>query len=50
MLKTVIELFKFLVERKKFWMIPIIFIFILMGGLMILTEGTAVSPFIYTLF
>ena len=44
------ELLAFLRFRKKFWLAPIILIMILLGGLMILTEGSAVAPFIYTLF
>jgi hypothetical protein len=44
------ELWAFLRERKKFWMLPIIIISLLMGGLLILAQGSAVAPFIYTLF
>tara|TARA_Y100000992_G_scaffold157880_1_gene105682 strand:- start:3411 stop:3560 length:150 start_codon:yes stop_codon:yes gene_type:complete len=44
------ELLAFLRFRKKFWLAPIILIMILLGGLMIITEGSAVAPFIYTLF
>lgn len=40
----------YLKERKKFWLIPILVIFVLFGGLIMLTSGTAVAPFIYTLF
>jgi hypothetical protein len=40
----------FLKERKKYWLIPILVIFVLFGGLIMLTSGTAVAPFIYTLF
>ena len=49
-----IELFKELLEflkiNKKFWLFPIIIFLFLFGGLLILTQGTAVAPFIYTLF
>ena len=54
--KTVlmIELFKELLEflkiNKKFWLLPIIIFLFLFGGLIILTQGTAIAPFIYTLF
>jgi hypothetical protein len=45
-----VEFWEFLRERKKFWLLPIILIIFLMGGLILLTEGTAVAPFVYTLF
>jgi len=44
------EFWKFLKVRKKFWLLPIFLVLILMGGLIILTQGSAVAPFIYTLF
>lgn len=44
------EIWSFLRERKKFWLLPIILILVLLGGLIVLTQGTAVAPFIYTLF
>ena len=44
------ELWEFLRERKKFWLLPIIFVLLLMGGLIVLTQGSAVAPFVYTLF
>jgi hypothetical protein len=37
-------------ERKKFWLLPIIMVLLLFGALLVLTEGSAVAPFIYTLF
>jgi hypothetical protein len=37
-------------ERKKFWLLPIIIVLMLLGGLIVLTQGSAVAPFIYTLF
>ena len=45
-----IEFFRFVRMRKKYWMIPILLTMILVGGLVILTEGSAVAPFIYTIF
>ena len=45
-----IELFKFLKFRKKYWLFPIIFVLIIFGGLIVLSQGSAVAPFIYTLF
>lgn len=44
------ELWAFMRERKKFWLLPIIFVLLLVGALLVLTEGSAVAPFIYTLF
>ncbi|WP_447987258.1 DUF5989 family protein [Nitrospira sp. Nam74] len=46
----VMELWKFMRERKKFWLLPIIMVLVLFGTLVVLTEGSAVAPFIYTLF
>lgn len=40
----------FLKERKKFWLLPIILVLLLFGALIILTGGSAIAPFIYTLF
>ena len=45
-----LELWEFLKERKKFWLLPIITFLLLVGSLIVLTEGSAVAPFIYTLF
>jgi hypothetical protein len=45
-----IELWSFLLARKKFWLIPIILAMVVLGGLVVLTKGSAVAPFIYTLF
>ena len=45
-----IEFVKFLMVRKKYWLLPIIIILFLFGSLIILTEGTAVAPFIYQIF
>ena len=44
------ELWKFLRVRKKYWLLPIIIMMALFGGLIVLTKGSAVAPFIYTLF
>ena len=44
------DLWGFMKERKKFWLLPIILILVLLGGLLVLAEGSAVAPFIYTLF
>jgi hypothetical protein len=50
MLEFMNDLWGFMRERKKFWLAPIIIVLLLLGGLIVLTEGTAVAPFIYTLF
>ncbi len=44
------DLWGFMKERKKFWLAPIIIIMLLLGGLIVLTQGSAIAPFIYTLF
>jgi hypothetical protein len=44
------ELWAFLRERKKWWLGPIILVLVLFGGLLVLAQGSAVAPFIYTLF
>lgn len=44
------ELWQFLKERKKMWLLPLIVILFLLGGLIVLTQGSAVAPFIYSLF
>ncbi len=46
----VIELWQFMTARKKFWLLTIFAVKILLGGLLILAEGSAVAPFIYTVF
>ena len=50
MSELVAELWAFLRERKKMWLLPIILVLGLFGGLIVLTQGSAVAPFIYTLF
>ena len=44
------ELWSFMKARKKFWLAPIILIMLLLGVLIVLAQGSAVAPFIYTLF
>ncbi len=46
----VAEFWEFLRARKKFWLMPILILMLIFGGLVILTKGSAVAPFIYTLF
>ena len=45
-----IELWAFMGARKKFWLLPIFVMMALLGGLLVLAKGSAVAPFIYTLF
>ena len=45
-----IELLTFLKARKKLWLFPVIFLMICIGGLLVLTQGSVLAPFIYTLF
>jgi hypothetical protein len=44
------EFWSFLRDRKKFWLLPILVVLGLFGGLLVLSQGSAVAPFIYTLF
>ena len=50
MVEFLSELWSFMRERKKFWLLPIIICLVLLGSLVVFTSGTAVAPFIYTLF
>tara|TARA_A100001388_G_scaffold150267_1_gene111663 strand:+ start:321 stop:470 length:150 start_codon:yes stop_codon:yes gene_type:complete len=44
------EFWDFLKARKKYWLLPIIIVLAIFGGLIVLSQGTAVAPFIYTIF
>jgi hypothetical protein len=44
------EFWGFLMERKKWWLLPVVIMLVLLGLLIILTEGSALAPFVYTLF
>ena len=50
MLELIQDLWAFMRERKKLWLAPIILVMVLLGGLLILAQGSAIAPFIYTLF
>ena len=50
MIDLVKDLWSFMRERKKFWMAPIIVVMLILGALVVLAQGSAVAPFIYTLF
>lgn len=46
----VIELWQFMRVRKKFWLMPVLVMIALLGGMLVLAKGSAVAPFIYTIF
>jgi hypothetical protein len=50
MLDLAKDLWAFMRERKKFWLAPIIVVLLLLGALIVLAQGSAIAPFIYTLF
>lgn len=50
MLSFLAEFWSFLKVRKKFWLLPIILVLVVLGGLLILAKGSAIAPFIYTIF
>jgi hypothetical protein len=49
-IRTAAELFGFMRERKRLWLIPLVTILLLVGGLLALAEGSALAPFIYSIF
>lgn len=50
MISFIRELWDFMKARKKYWLLPILIVMALLGVLIVLTQGSAVAPFIYTLF
>lgn len=44
------EIWRYMRVRKKYWLLPVIFVMLLLGGLLMLAQGSAIAPFIYTLF
>jgi hypothetical protein len=50
MLSFIKEFWEFLIERKKYWLFPIILVLALLGILIVLSQGSVVAPFIYTIF
>jgi len=44
------EFYRFLRARKKYWMVPTIVLLVLLGGLLVAVKGSAIAPFLYTLF
>jgi hypothetical protein len=49
-MSLIAELARFVMVRKKFWLVPILVMMVVFGGLIVLTKGSAVAPFIYTIF
>jgi hypothetical protein len=49
-MEFVTQMWRFLGARRKFWLLPIIMVTVLLGGLLVLAQGSVVAPFIYTLF
>lgn len=49
-METLKELILFFKVRKKFWLLPIVFVLLIGGGLLVLAQGSVIAPFIYTLF
>ena len=50
MLDLLVDLWRFMRVRKKYWLSPIILVMVLLGGLLIFVQGAAIAPFIYTIF
>lgn len=49
-MSILVELWKYLLARRKFWLLPIFVVLVVFGGLIVLSQGSAIAPFIYTLF
>jgi hypothetical protein len=49
-METLRDLFRFLMERKKYWLLPVVLVLLLLSALLFLAEGSAISTFVYTLF
>ncbi len=50
MIEFLVDLFRFMKRRKNYWLAPILIVLVLIGGLLVITEGSVIAPFIYTLF
>jgi len=50
MIEFISEFWDFLKVRKKYWLLPILIVLVLFGALIVLSQGTAIAPFIYTIF
>jgi hypothetical protein len=49
-LRLIKELWAFMRARKKYWLLPVMFVMLIIGALIVLAKGSAIAPFIYTLF
>lgn len=49
-MSLIVELWSFLRSRKKYWLMPVVVLVVAFGGLIVLAQGSAIAPFIYTLF
>jgi hypothetical protein len=49
-MSILLELWQFMIHRKRYWLFPIVIILIVIGGLTIISQGSALAPFIYSLF
>jgi len=49
-MSTIVELWQFLRAHKKYWILPLLIPMLLMGGLLVLSQGSIIAPFVYTLF
>jgi hypothetical protein len=49
-MSTILELWAFLRTRKKYWLMPVMIMMVVFGGLLVLAQGSAIAPFIYTIF
>ncbi len=49
-MSIILEFWRFMKHRKKYWLFPVVFILLVFGGLVVLANGSVIAPFIYTLF
>ena len=49
-MEFLVEVWRFMRVRKKFWLLPVLIMMVVFGGLAVLTKGSVIAPFIYTLF
>ena len=48
--KTIKDIFRFIFERRQYWMLPLVVVLVVLGLLIVFTQGSALAPFIYTIF
>ena len=49
-MKFLFELARFVYNRKKYWIVPVLIVLLCIGGLLVVTQGTSIAPFVYTIF